>query len=204
MVRGLAPAMAFLGVRGASTAGVVPPRDGRGIIERRETAARARRCVAMLCAALLPMSGCSFVIVRPSPSTDTDTGKPECRSFVFPVLDLVGAAGSAVAVAYGQAIGSALSECYKYPNEPSCHFSPVPWIPAAVWAVSSIYGFWAASHCKSQLAKEQEEHVPQPDDHASPWDAGWSQNRPVVGGLTSAPYAPQRDAGRDAAEHTIP
>ncbi len=192
-------AFTFIGVRGASTSGVVPPRGRRGMPERRRTAARAPRCVATACAALLPMTGCSFALVRPTPSNDPHTGYGQCRSVAYPVVDAIGAGALVALAVVGQEVGRGIAECGKYPNDSACRFSPLYFIPAMVAAASSIYGFWAVSKCESQLGA-----IDEGAHDASPGIGGLPSLRLATGGRTFAPHAPQRDARVDAAERTIP
>lgn len=91
------------------------------------------------------------MLVRPDPAKDEDSGKLECRTRVAPALDAVAAIGLGVGAAYVTARGNALSDCSRNPNDFGCKPEPGLWVPAAILAASSIYGYWATSRCHGAL-----------------------------------------------------
>ncbi len=146
------------------------------------------------------MTGCSFVLVRPTPSNDPHTGHGVCRSVAYPVVDAIGAGALVAAAVFVQKLGQAIDECPKYPNDSACQFHVAYFIPAMVAAASSIYGFWAASKCEGQLGDVDEGA----HDDASPAIGGLPTIRLADGGRISAPDAPRHDARGDAAERARP
>jgi hypothetical protein len=103
------------------------------------------------CATAASMSGCSFVAVRPSPVIGPDGGAPRCSSDLAPALDAVAAAGLAFGAQFAVSFNQAIAECGSHPNDSRCQFSVKPFVPAAIAAASSIYGFWAVSRCAREL-----------------------------------------------------
>jgi len=105
------------------------------------------------CAALVAITGCSFVAVRPTPMADAETKKAECSSALWPVLDVAGAVVVGLGFVWLDAFGKALDECGKYPNSSQCSTHPQVYVPLILYGTSAIYGFWAVAHCHSQLEK---------------------------------------------------
>jgi len=99
--------------------------------------------------------GCSFFVVRPTPTADPETGTPECSSVLAPVLDVVGAAGLGLGALWFDALAHGLGECGKYAGDWRCGSHVELYLPAVVVGVSSIYGFWAAGRCHSRLVEDQ-------------------------------------------------
>jgi hypothetical protein len=154
MFMGKGSSIGAVATASASTATTQPASQGDLNMPRRRLGPRS---IAIFCAAQVMTSGCSFLLVRPSPSADPSVGRLQCRSRIAPILDGVGATGLALGAAYLQSRGRGLTECDKFPNDQNCNFSVGLWIPAAVAAASSIYGFWAVSHCEHEQQKETDD-----------------------------------------------
>ena len=117
-------------------------------------------CMAVSCAALSLTSGCSILVVRPSPSVDQGTGSQQCSSRIPLVVDGVAAAGLALGGSVAVGFNRAVAECGSHPSDSRCQFSVAPYIPAAVAAASLVYGVWAASRCENALLTGEADHHP--------------------------------------------
>jgi hypothetical protein len=111
----------------------------------------ARKQSHLLALALAAMSatGCSFVFVRPTPTVSTGSGVVVCGTMVAPDLDVFATLG--LALGGGMANGVRHAFCETSENPRPCGSDIPAYIPAMIAAASSLYGFWAVSHCNKKL-----------------------------------------------------
>jgi hypothetical protein len=101
---------------------------------------------------VLMLSGCSFIEVRSTPRAEPVTAPPTCKSYGYPVADLLQAP-----LWFGLAAAAALQpESVSHPDAHTGSLSQV--ITAGVMVglsvttlASSIYGFTRISKCRAKL-----------------------------------------------------
>ena len=113
--------------------------------------ARRQRHLLALALAAMSATGCSLVFVRPTPAVLTRSGAVVCSTTVAPDLDVL--ATLVLALGGGMANGVRHAFCEESENPRPCGSNIPAYIPAMIAAASSIYGFWAVSHCEQELEK---------------------------------------------------
>jgi hypothetical protein len=87
------------------------------------------------------------------------TGVGVCATYIPPALDVVAAPGFTLFGASIAALGRAIRECGSNSTDPGCQ---TPWqiyIPAGIFTLSAIYGFWAMHHCNAQLDEMHQRYL---------------------------------------------
>lgn len=127
-------------------------------------------------ALLLACAGCSIIAVRPTPTVNERTGIGVCATYLPPAIDVIGVPGFALLGAGLSSLSHAIGECGGNSTEPRCQTPWQVYIPAGIFALSAIYGFWATHHCNGQLEAMHEQYLrDHPGEIAPP-----AQREPVL------------------------
>jgi hypothetical protein len=107
-----------------------------------------RTCAAILAMiAWLGSSSCSLLWIRPAPESDSRNSPPDCRSYVWPFLDLV-LTGAVFSLNGFEGYCSAEAGSYCTPRDKTLGY-----VVGSMFAASFVYGMVANTVCHKQLAR---------------------------------------------------